>query len=100
MNGMKNKYTNLLFYLYVNEGEAPFDRLADFLYSGEDNGSAWKATLRHIEILAALKLLTIRRTETGTAVRLTDWGQKAALTAAELLSDEAVKNWKRISTAI
>lgn len=96
---MKNKYTELLFYLDINEGESPFNELADFLYGGGDALSAGQSTLRHIEVLNALKLLTVNRTETGATVRLTEWGRKAALMAAELLSDKAVKSWRRTETA-
>lgn len=96
---MKNKYTELLFYLYINDGEALFSQLAAFLYGEEDAHPAGQSTVKHIEILSALKLVTIYRAEKGTVVRLTKWGQKAALASAELLSDKAVKSWRQTNAA-
>lgn len=93
---MKNQYMEILFALYMNGSTSTMAWLTDFMMdgSGSDREKAREVKQR-IGTLASAGLLRLSMRDDKVFVSLTDAGIRAALTAAEVISEQMMDEWQQ-----
>lgn len=93
---MKREYTDILFALYINGGQATLGWLVDFL---GDSKTDPREVHRNIGVLVSAKLLVLFIKDDQVCVALTDDGNRAALAAADILSSRMLEQWQQMQAA-